>query len=87
MCGIFGLVSGENIVPTLIEGLARLEYRGYDSCGIAVFNKDSICVRKDEGEIKEVRKKVNLDDLQGSNVLGHTRWATHGPPTQINWST
>jgi len=85
MCGIFGCVLKEGKAASLIhESLKRLEYRGYDSVGIATIEDGKIYVKKDEGKIDEVHKLLNLDDLPGSVGIGHTRWATHGAPLKIN---
>ncbi len=85
MCGIFGCILKEGKAASLIhESLKRLEYRGYDSVGIATIEDGKIYVKKDEGKIDEVHKLLNLDDLPGSVGIGHTRWATHGAPLKIN---
>ncbi len=85
MCGIFGILGNTNRVPTLVEGLARLEYRGYDSCGIAVLDGGAeLVVRKGAGEVALVRKEERFDELEGAVCLGHTRWATHGRVTHGN---
>ncbi len=85
MCGIFGCISkDENIVPLLLKGIKRLEYRGYDSCGMAVLNESSVNVRKDVGEIDEVNSKVNFLELKGHAVIAHTRWSTTGKVTKEN---
>lgn len=83
MCGIVGFVGGKNSVPYLIDGLKKLEYRGYDSAGIAVINsKKNIEVIKKEGRISVLEN--NLGNLSGSCGIGHTRWATHGKPSDEN---
>ncbi len=85
MCGIFGCILKEGNAASLIhESLKRLEYRGYDSVGIATIKDEKIYVKKDEGKIDEVHKLLNLDDLPGRIGIGHTRWATHGAPLKIN---
>ncbi|MFA5571908.1 MAG: glutamine--fructose-6-phosphate transaminase (isomerizing) [Candidatus Bathyarchaeia archaeon] len=85
MCGIFGCVLSEgNAAPLIHSSLKRLEYRGYDSVGIAVLNNGKISIKKDQGKIDEVHKIHNLDDLPGNIGIGHTRWATHGAPLKIN---
>jgi glucosamine--fructose-6-phosphate aminotransferase (isomerizing) len=85
MCGIFGCVLKEGNAAPLIHGsLKRLEYRGYDSVGIATIQDRKIYVKKDKGKIDEVHKLLNLDDLPGNIGIGHTRWATHGAPLQVN---
>ena len=85
MCGIFGCVlANGSAAPVIHESLKRLEYRGYDSVGIATINNGIIQVKKDQGKIDDVHKILNLDDLPGSVGIGHTRWATHGAPLKIN---
>ncbi|RLI09053.1 glutamine--fructose-6-phosphate aminotransferase, partial [Candidatus Bathyarchaeota archaeon] len=85
MCGIFGcaLRDGE-AAPLVLSALKRLEYRGYDSCGEATVFDGRILVKKGVGKIDEVHAKLRLDDLPGRIGMGHTRWATHGAPTQAN---
>lgn len=84
MCGIVGYVSKEKLsLGVLIDGLKTLEYRGYDSSGIAYVNNNKIMIAKEKGKISELEKIINTDDL--SNIgIGHTRWATHGKPNSIN---
>jgi glucosamine--fructose-6-phosphate aminotransferase (isomerizing) len=85
MCGIFGCVLKEgNAAPLIHSSLKRLEYRGYDSVGIATISDNKIYLKKDQGKIDEVHKILNLDDLPGNIGIGHTRWATHGAPLKIN---
>jgi glucosamine--fructose-6-phosphate aminotransferase (isomerizing) len=85
MCGIFGCIMKEgNAAPVIHSSLKRLEYRGYDSVGIATINNGEVYIKKDQGKIDEVNKILNLDDLPGSLGIGHTRWATHGAPLKIN---
>jgi glucosamine--fructose-6-phosphate aminotransferase (isomerizing) len=85
MCGIFGcaLRDGE-AAPIIHQGLRRLEYRGYDSVGIATLYEGSLQVRKDQGKIDEVNRRLNFDEMRGSTGVGHTRWATHGAPSMVN---
>ncbi len=85
MCGIFGCITktGE-AAPIIHASLKRLEYRGYDSVGIATISNGAIAIKKDQGKIDEVHKLLNLDDMSGNVGVGHTRWATHGAPLQIN---
>jgi len=85
MCGIFGCVLREgNAAPIIHAALKRLEYRGYDSVGEATISGGRLYVKKDRGKIDAVHKIHNLDDLPGSIGIGHTRWATHGAPLQVN---
>jgi glucosamine--fructose-6-phosphate aminotransferase (isomerizing) len=85
MCGIFGCVLKEgNAAPVIRSSLKRLEYRGYDSVGIATIANGTIFVKKDQGKIDEVNKLIDLDDLPGNLGIGHTRWATHGAPLKVN---
>ncbi len=85
MCGIFGCILKDGIAaPVIHSSLKRLEYRGYDSVGIATIENGKIFIKKDQGKIDEVHKILNLDDMPGSLGIGHTRWATHGAPLKIN---
>lgn len=85
MCGIFGCALKKgNAAPVIHAALKRLEYRGYDSVGEATISDGKICVKKDRGKIDEVHKIRDLDSLPGSVGIGHTRWATHGAPLQVN---
>ncbi len=83
MCGIVGAIAKRNVVPTLIEGLSRLEYRGYDSAGVAVLN-GSINRARAVGRVSELQTKVDVEKLHGFLGIGHTRWATHGGVTEGN---
>ncbi len=83
MCGIVGFVGSEQATPILLEGLRRLEYRGYDSAGIAVRDEDVVVV-KEKGRIDNLQSLVDGVNPQGTTGIGHTRWATHGVPDQIN---
>jgi glucosamine--fructose-6-phosphate aminotransferase (isomerizing) len=85
MCGIFGCVLKEgNAAPVIHASLKRLEYRGYDSVGIATISDNEIYLKKDQGKIDDVHRIINLDDLPGNIGIGHTRWATHGAPLKVN---
>ena len=85
MCGIIGITSKRtNVVPEVIDGLKKLEYRGYDSVGLAVNSEGIILIRKGAGDIDRVSRRLNFDELVGPTAIGHTRWATHGPPTDTN---
>jgi len=84
MCGIVGYIGDKNATPIIMEGLKRLEYRGYDSAGIAVVNNHGIDVRRDSGKISHLQKLIKDKPLRGSPGIGHTRWATHGVPCEKN---
>ena len=84
MCGIVGYIGDKNCVPILIEGLKRLEYRGYDSAGIGIINGKECKVVKTKGKVSELEKLVYKDHLESNLGIGHTRWATHGEPSTIN---
>src|SRR5437870_4698131 len=85
MCGIVGYVGKKRVVPVIIEGLRRLEYRGYDSAGIAVAgNGDGLQVRRAEGKLRNLEETIRLKPIDGTYGIGHTRWATHGRPTEEN---
>jgi glucosamine--fructose-6-phosphate aminotransferase (isomerizing) len=85
MCGIVGYVGKKSVVPIIIEGLRRLEYRGYDSAGIAVAgNGNGLQLRRAEGKLRNLEEAIRLHPLNGTYGIGHTRWATHGRPTEEN---
>jgi glucosamine--fructose-6-phosphate aminotransferase (isomerizing) len=85
MCGIVGAVAGENVVPTLVEGLKRLEYRGYDSAGVAVVGDDNaLGLSRTVGKVAELEEKLAAEPLDGRIGVAHTRWATHGGVTEAN---
>jgi len=89
MCGIFGIITNQNNISLgkiVLEGIKRLEYRGYDSCGIVSLTNSKLFIKKDSGKIDEIQKKINLADIPNNSklALAHTRWATHGAPTKIN---
>jgi glucosamine--fructose-6-phosphate aminotransferase (isomerizing) len=84
MCGIIGYIGQKDVVPVLIEGLRRLEYRGYDSAGIAIGSSGSITLRRSAGKLSNLEHVIALDPLTGDYGIGHTRWATHGRPTEEN---
>ena len=85
MCGIVGYVGTKNSVPVLVDGLKKLEYRGYDSAGIAINNGNKLIVTKVKGRLKNLENKLKEDNIEESNIgIGHTRWATHGAPSDEN---
>ena len=86
MCGIVGIVQQREtkIGKAIIEALTKLEYRGYDSVGIASITDGKVKITKDEGKISEVSEKIDVGNIQGKIAIGHTRWATHGPPSKEN---
>jgi glucosamine--fructose-6-phosphate aminotransferase (isomerizing) len=84
MCGIVCYVGKQTAKPILIEGLKRLEYRGYDSAGLAIQAGDHIGCYRAVGKILELERKLNNLDIEGTSGIGHTRWATHGEPTEVN---
>jgi glutamine---fructose-6-phosphate transaminase (isomerizing) len=85
MCGIVGYVGKKSVVPVIIEGLRRLEYRGYDSAGIAVCgNGEGLQIRRAEGKLRNLEEAIRQKPLEGTYGIGHTRWATHGRPTEEN---
>src|SRR5512136_2697495 len=84
MCGIIGYIGSKKTVPVLLDGLRRLEYRGYDSAGIAVVRSGSIAVRRSAGKLSRLEEAIKADPIDGEFGLGHTRWATHGRPTEEN---
>ena len=84
MCGIVGYVGPKPVVPVLIEGLRKLEYRGYDSAGVAVVQDGAIELRRSAGKLINLENAIQANPLAGVYGLGHTRWATHGRPTEEN---
>ncbi len=84
MCGIIGYIGKRNVVPILIAGLKRLEYRGYDSAGLAVIEDDQLQIVKEAGKISKLEESINQADYVSTIGIGHTRWATHGEPTRLN---
>ena len=85
MCGIVGYVGKKQVVPVILDGLRRLEYRGYDSAGIAVAgNGEGLQIRRAEGKLRNLEEAIRLKPLDGTYGIGHTRWATHGRPSEEN---
>ena len=84
MCGIVGYIGTKKASPILINGLLRLEYRGYDSAGISTIEKDGLSIMKDKGRVKNLNNLPGIDDLEGTIGIAHTRWATHGKPSKEN---
>ena len=84
MCGIVGIIGVEPVAPRLVDALRRLEYRGYDSAGVATLERGSIARRRAEGKLSNLSTKLAMEPLDGLIGIGHTRWATHGAPTEHN---
>ncbi|HOC08093.1 MAG TPA: glutamine--fructose-6-phosphate transaminase (isomerizing) [Bacillota bacterium] len=84
MCGIVGYIGSKDATPILIEGLRRLEYRGYDSAGVAVYNEGRVQVKKYKGRLDVLEGRIRENPILGNLGIGHTRWATHGEPSDVN---
>ena len=86
MCGIVGCIlkNNKNAAPVLLDCISKLEYRGYDSSGVAIIENNQIKVVKDKGRVENLASLVNKENLEGSIGIAHTRWATHGEPSDIN---
>ena len=84
MCGIVGYIGEKNSVPILINGLKRLEYRGYDSAGIGILTNNHSVIIKNKGKVSLLEDRIEKSNLSGNIGIGHTRWATHGIPNEIN---
>src|SRR6188768_2032786 len=84
MCGIIGYIGPKAVVPVLIDGLRRLEYRGYDSAGVAVVRDGAVDLRRSAGKLSNLEQVIGSDPITGDYGVGHTRWATHGRPTEEN---
>ena len=85
MCGIVGYIGHREACPVIIKGLERLEYRGYDSAGIALFDGTDIRITKTKGKVRNLEEKIASDNNAKGNIgIGHTRWATHGVPNDVN---
>jgi glucosamine--fructose-6-phosphate aminotransferase (isomerizing) len=84
MCGIIGYLGPQEAMPILLDGLKRLEYRGYDSAGMAVIGRNGLAIRRSLGKLRELEKTLSQEPLAGTVGIGHTRWATHGRPSEAN---
>ena len=84
MCGIVGILGREPVAGQLVDALKRLEYRGYDSAGVATLEGGTLARRRSEGKLKNLEQRLSLEPLSGTSGIGHTRWATHGKPTELN---
>ena len=84
MCGIVGYIGTKKAVPVLIDGLSKLEYRGYDSAGIATLEENKIVITKDKGRVKNLEALLENSKLESTIGIAHTRWATHGKPSKVN---
>ena len=84
MCGIIGYLGPQEAMPIILDGLKRLEYRGYDSAGMAVIGDNGLAIRRSLGKLKELENLLRQDPLHGQVGIGHTRWATHGRPSETN---
>src|SRR5512142_494572 len=84
MCGIIGYIGQREVVPILLDGLRRLEYRGYDSAGVAVVKNGTIELRRSAGKLSRLEEVITKSPVAGDYGIGHTRWATHGRPTEEN---
>jgi len=85
MCGIVGAIAERNVIPILLEGLRRLEYRGYDSAGVAALDPEGdLCRQRTEGKVQKLADALDAAPIRGTNGIAHTRWATHGVPSERN---
>ena len=84
MCGIVGYIGPRKAVPIVLDGLRRLEYRGYDSAGIAVMEGGKLAIRRASGKLRNLEETIRANPVDGAYGIGHTRWATHGRPTEEN---
>ncbi|MGO1528077.1 MAG: hypothetical protein ACTHWU_05065, partial [Senegalia sp. (in: firmicutes)] len=84
MCGIVGYIGNRQASDILVEGLSKLEYRGYDSAGVAILNNDNLGLRKYKGRLQVLKDNLEKESLEGNIGIGHTRWATHGEPSDRN---
>ncbi|MBA3519975.1 MAG: glutamine--fructose-6-phosphate aminotransferase, partial [Rhizobiales bacterium] len=84
MCGIVGILSREPVAPLIVDALKRLEYRGYDSAGVATLEEGQLTRRRAGGKLVNLESRLKAEPLAGTAGIGHTRWATHGAPTESN---
>jgi glucosamine--fructose-6-phosphate aminotransferase (isomerizing) len=84
MCGIIGVIGAKDAAPILLDGLRRLEYRGYDSAGVATLVNGHVERRRAEGKIGNLAERIAREPIAGTIGIGHTRWATHGAPNETN---
>src|SRR5580700_5149752 len=84
MCGIIGILGSQPVAPGMVDALRRLEYRGYDSAGVATLEHGRLTRRRAEGKLKNLERRLAEEPLKGVSGIGHTRWATHGRPNEIN---
>src|SRR3990170_3325496 len=84
MCGIIGYIGSKPVVPVLLDGLRRMEYRGYDSAGVALVSPEGIALRRSAGKLVNLENAIQAEPVDGLYGVGHTRWATHGRPTEEN---
>src|SRR6476619_3247501 len=84
MCGIIGYIGSKPVVPVLLDGLRRMESRGYDSAGVAVVSPEGIALRRSAGKLANLEQAIRVEPVEGLYGVGHTRWATHGRPTEEN---
>src|SRR5712672_2503243 len=84
MCGIVGILGRGPVADQIVDSLKRLEYRGYDSAGVATLEGDHLARRRAEGKLKNLEARLNAEPLSGHAGIGHTRWATHGKPNETN---
>ena len=84
MCGMVGYIGSREAMPVLLDGLQRLEYRGYDSAGLAVLDRRRIRITKRTGNLQNLQEALHGEASRGKIGIGHTRWATHGSPSQVN---